>query len=117
MTVIRIALPVPLRSQFDYQYDDADDIAVGMRVEVPFGRQKMVGIVEALNVETTLDPEQLKPISKVLDEEPIFNADVFKWCVGDQYYHHPFGDVLQAYYLLNCAKAKPIILHCRVNGA
>ncbi len=97
MTVIRIALPVPLRSQFDYRYDDANDIAVGMRVEVPFGRQTMMGIVEALNVKTTLGPEQLKPVCKVLDEKPIFSVDVFKWLRWcSQYYHHPFGDVLQA---------------------
>ena len=43
MPIVRIALDVPLHTLFDYTV--TDDIAVGQRVLVPFGRRQMVGVV------------------------------------------------------------------------
>jgi len=44
--VLRVALALPLRQLFDYLPGDAPVVAKsGMRVLVPFGRRKMVGVV------------------------------------------------------------------------
>ncbi|MFX7306608.1 hypothetical protein ABTI71_18915, partial [Acinetobacter baumannii] len=49
MTILRLALPSPLRQAFDYRLPAAlaaDGVpAAGVRVRVPFGRQQLVALV------------------------------------------------------------------------
>ena len=70
-------------------------IEPGMRVRVPFGRQKLVGIVMERADSSDLAEERLKPILEVLDPRPVLDASalaLLRWAA--EYYHHPIGEVL-----------------------
>ncbi|MEM9102034.1 MAG: hypothetical protein AAGB12_06905 [Pseudomonadota bacterium] len=58
MKILVVALPVPLRRTFDYRFSDEFceiRLQVGMRVCVPFGHQKMVGVILGVKVATDID--------------------------------------------------------------
>ncbi|MHC1479648.1 primosomal protein N' [Frateuria aurantia] len=73
---LRIALPVPLPNFFDYRLPQGPWPLPGTRVEVPFGRGKRVGVVTAVVDDSPLDESQLKPIVRVLDHEPLLDAEL-----------------------------------------
>jgi len=52
-----------------------DDIKVGIRVKVPFGKQKLEGFVMEINSEYNLD---LKDIDSVVDKDIILNDELIK---------------------------------------
>ena len=66
----------------------------GVRVRVPFGRQRLVGIV-VRHSETTEVPEgKLRAVEAVLDAAPLLSAgdlELLQWAAD--YYHHPVGEV------------------------
>ncbi len=75
--VLRIALPVPLPRLFDYLPPDAaTDIAPGTRVKVPFGRGTRVGVVVEVADGSALPAHQLKRVQRVLDSEPLLDAEL-----------------------------------------
>jgi primosomal protein N' (replication factor Y) len=93
--IARVAVPRPLWTPFDYQVPDGTPRPLpGARVRVPFGTSELIGLV----VETTELPATdaaLKPLTTVIDAEPILQADVFEligWAT--EYYHHPPGEAL-----------------------
>ncbi len=97
--ILNIAVPCPLHRTFDYRLANCDSerlIQPGMRVRVPFGRQKLIGFV-IKEVQTSEVPDnKLKTITAVLDDisllpQPIL--DLLFWAA--RYYAHPLGDVLQ----------------------
>src|SRR5579871_2955864 len=97
--VFRVALDTPLKRLFDYLEPPSGlftaDVRPGMRVRVPFGRQKLVGIVMEVATSSDVPAEKLKPILEVLDAQPVLDASalaLLQWA-GD-YYHHPLGEVL-----------------------
>ncbi|WP_318466809.1 primosomal protein N' [Photobacterium leiognathi] len=93
--IARVALPVPLDKTFDYLIKSDDMPVIGGRVQVPFGRQRLVGIVTALTDHSDFPLEQLKPIQKVIDKAPLWMPplfDLLKW--ASQYYQYPLGDTL-----------------------
>ena len=97
MSVLRVALPVPLRQHFDYQLETADAAAVciGSRVLVPFGKRLLVGIVWQIDPSDSFNDKALKPISQLLDPSPVLGSllrDLLSFAAD--YYHHPLGDVL-----------------------
>ncbi len=97
-SILRIALPVPLRKTFDYLPSaHMPLLQVGMRVLVPFGRRRLVGILIEVAQETTCAPDKLKPIIAVLDETALFPPLIFKLCLwASHYYHYPLGEVFSA---------------------
>ncbi|HWL24370.1 MAG TPA: primosomal protein N' [Ureibacillus sp.] len=57
-------------------------IECGSRVKVPFGPRDVLGFVISLKSETEIDIEKLKPISKLLDIEPVLTSEMLtlaKW--------------------------------------
>jgi primosomal protein N' (replication factor Y) len=99
--VVRVALPTPLRRLFDYRADPpglpAGTIVPGMRVRVPFGRQRLIGIAMELAGSSELPEERLKPVLEILDPRPILDPatlGLLGWAAD--YYHHPIGEVLAA---------------------
>ncbi|MEO6799582.1 MAG: primosomal protein N' [Rhodanobacter sp.] len=76
--VLRVALPVPLHTLFDYLPADAGEARAGSRVLVPFGRGRMVGVVVAADVETAVDNLRLKQALRVLDDEPLLDAELMQ---------------------------------------
>ena len=78
--LISVALDVPINHLFDYITEN-QDIKVGHRVEVPFGRSKRIGIV--LEVESFKMQEsayKIKKIYKVIDKAPLLSMEIIKTC-------------------------------------
>ena len=69
--VVRVALDMPLRRVFDYLAPEGPETPPraqpGTRVRVPFGRQRLVGVVMEVADSSELPVERLKPILEVLD--------------------------------------------------
>lgn len=96
-TILRIAVPSPLFRLFDYlpPRGISGPLQPGVRVQVPFGRSRMVGILVATSHSSEIDPARLKRVQKVLDGEPLLPADILamaQWAAA--YYQHPLGEVL-----------------------
>jgi primosomal protein N' (replication factor Y) (superfamily II helicase) len=97
--IFRVALDTPLNSLFDY-LPPAEGlfpaaIEPGTRVRVPFGRQRLVGIIMEVAASSDLPQERLKPVLEVLDSRPVLDASalaLLQWAA--EYYHHPIGEVL-----------------------
>ncbi|MGS1121281.1 primosomal protein N' [Rhodanobacter sp. UC4436_H3] len=77
-TVLRVALPLPLPTLFDYLPPAGDVPRPGSRVLVPFGRDKLVGVVVESGVESTLDGPRLKPVLRALDDDPLLDAELLQ---------------------------------------
>ncbi len=80
--IARVALPVPLDKNFDYLIKPNTTPVIGGRVLVPFGRQRLVGIVIAIGNDSDFPIQQLKPIQQVLDNQPLWQPALFellKW--------------------------------------
>jgi primosomal protein N' (replication factor Y) len=68
-----------------------------MRVRVPFGRQRLIGVAAATAAASELPEERLKSVLERLDAQPIFDPATLAllgWAAD--YYHHPIGEVLAA---------------------
>ena len=92
---VRVALPVPLRRQFDYLAPEPLP-AIGCRVRVSFGRQQLVGLVTDHPEQSDLPLAKLKPILEVLDTTPLLPPSLWQLLLWSaHYYQHPLGEVLQ----------------------
>lgn len=99
---IEVAVPTPLFQTFTYRVPEGSPLsspAPGCRVVVPFGRQKMVGVVLGSSQEPPqgLDPAKLKAALEVVDDQALFSENLLKlarWM--STYYYHPPGEVLRA---------------------
>lgn len=97
--ILKVALPTPLRRLFDYLPNDdiaaCQNIQPGVRVQVPFGRRTLVGIVMNITQKSDIELAKLKPIAALLDEKPLFPKDLLNFFnKAAQYYHHPIGEVV-----------------------
>ena len=97
--ILRVAVPVPLAQLFDYLPPpgvEAETIAPGSRVSVPFGRSQRIGIVIDTPAQSELAPARLKRASALLDPQPLISAELLmslRWLA--RYYLHPLGEVLE----------------------
>jgi primosomal protein N' (replication factor Y) len=119
--LVQVALPVPLYRVFDYAIPvNCAQPAIGSRVEVPFGRQTLIGIAVSHIAQTDSDVpiNKLKPFNKVLDDDAILGTAMLKlarWLAS--YYHHPLGDVLSVMLPSLVRQGKPLdllITHWRI---
>ncbi len=100
--ILQVALDTPLRRVFDYlppaQTSSVQELPrPGVRVSVPFGRQRLIGILVGIVSESTLPLAKLKAAHEFLDERPVFDPVTFellRWAAD--YYHHPIGEVYAA---------------------
>lgn len=97
-TILRVAVPAPLYSCFDYlspEGVDPDGLLPGMRFLVPFGRGERCGVLLELAAESELEIGSLKRASRLLDTEPLLGSDDLKLLLwAAEYYRHPVGDVI-----------------------
>ncbi|MEX1073971.1 MAG: primosomal protein N', partial [Burkholderiales bacterium] len=70
MTVLRIALDVPLATLFDYAPAEDGAARVGDRVVVPFGTRSRVGVVVEEADSSKIDAGKLKRVARVLEDVP-----------------------------------------------
>ena len=99
--VLTLALPTPLHRHFEYlapvdlSPTEAAALKPGIRLEVPFGHQVLVGILIGLNTTSTYPIEKLKPALRALDTQPLIGGDLLELCLFTaDYYHHPLGEVM-----------------------
>jgi len=94
--IVEVAVPSPLYRSFDYKLPDAFPVPTpGTRVLVPFGRQRLIGIVLGRKAHSDLSDNKLKALQEVLDPGPVFDTDLLQllnWTA--RYYHHPIGETL-----------------------
>ncbi|WP_434353513.1 primosomal protein N' [Psychrobacter sp. HD31] len=110
--LVSTSLPVPLYKTFDYKVPTGIQLPkIGCRVQVPFGRQTLVGLVIAYtNVEDCQIPDnKLKTITTIIDKTPIVDEKWLKlasWL--SNYYHYPLGDVIGVMLPTLIREGKPI---------
>ncbi|MCO6523906.1 MAG: primosomal protein N' [Candidatus Schmidhempelia sp.] len=97
MLIAHVALAVPLSKLFDYLIPEslANQITVGARVKVPFGKRHDIGIVVNIDTDTEFDAIKLKGISEVIDHTSLFPNKLWQllfWAAD--YYYYPIGEVL-----------------------
>ena len=112
---VDVILPVPLDGMFTYSVPQQleEQVRVGVRVLVPFGRNKSyVGVVALIHgdypfrEEETKRPDyrgtvasvpQIKPILQILDSSPILLSSQLRlWQWMADYYMSPIGEVYKA---------------------
>lgn len=94
-----VAVPAPLYRLFDYRIPVSAEgtLAPGMRVRIPFGRQRLVGVVVEAPREIDTQGREYKFIEAVLDTAPVFSPDLWALCRwAADYYQYPLGEVLSA---------------------
>ncbi len=92
-----VSLPVPLDQPFTYSLPSSlhHRVKAGARVIVPFGTRKLTGVVLALHRDAP--GVRARPVEKLIDEEPIFDAALLRlarWVAA--YYCAPLGEVLRS---------------------
>lgn len=90
-----IAFNIPVDSLFTYSVPGSlkDIISTGSRVQAPFGKRTITGIVMELTGSTNLT--KLKPVLKILDPVPIITPEMISFCRWvSAYYVCPIGEVI-----------------------
>ena len=99
-TIVRVAVPSPLRRLFDYKVKEScafvpNSLVAGMRVSVPFGRRQIIGMIIEITNHSDIVPEKLKDVTEFVDDQPILSGrllKLFKW--ASSYYQFPIGETL-----------------------
>jgi primosomal protein N' (replication factor Y) len=100
---VNVALKRPVHCEFTYRIpavpegDAPLDLRPGMRVVVPFGRRREVGVVVSVEDQTDVPAARIKAIAQVLDGEPVVGEDLLKltrWLAD--YYACSWGEALAA---------------------
>ncbi|WP_023604159.1 primosomal protein N' [Aliivibrio logei] len=94
-SIAHVSLPVPLDRTFDYLIKAGQHPVIGGRVKVPFGRQRLIGIVTKLSNDSEFAREKLKGLDSVLDSTSLWPPHLYKllnW--SSTYYQYPLGETL-----------------------
>ncbi|MBN2419765.1 MAG: primosomal protein N' [Deltaproteobacteria bacterium] len=94
-----MAVCAPVDSLFTYSVPDdlQHDIETGKRVLAPFKNREVIGYITDTDIDVTNIDYDLKDITDILDESPLFSRNLvpfFRW-ISD-YYICPVGMVIQA---------------------
>ncbi len=95
MSILRVALDLPLARLFDYRADDAQADDVGRRVLVPFGNKQVVGLIVEVRDTSDFDPAKLRDAKMILRDTPALPESwtaLTRFCAG--YYQRPLGEVM-----------------------
>jgi primosomal protein N' (replication factor Y) len=88
--LVSVALPVPFQAPFTYRMPPGLAVPeLGVRVQVPFGSRRMIGVVVGAGTEA--GDRTLKEVAQVLDESPLVEPallDLAAW-VADHYLAPP----------------------------
>ncbi len=108
--ILRVAVDAPLHGLFDYLPPadcDLRQLTPGLRLAVPFGRGKRIGVLAELAAHSALPSARLRRVQAVLDTEPVLDAQLLalaRWLA--EYYHHPIGEVLAGALPVSLRKGK-----------
>ena len=100
MSILRLAIPSPLRRHFDYlapvgaSEDEMIGLRPGIRLRVPFGRREVTGYLIAVCEDSDIPFNSLKHALEILDKAPLIDPLLLHLCQwAADYYHHPHGEV------------------------
>ncbi len=100
--LLEIALPVPLRRNFDYlppvdfPVNALGSLQAGTLVRVPFGHQELIGVLLSVKSVSSYQPAKLRPALEVIDHQPVLGAELLELCRwAADYYQSPLGEALQ----------------------
>lgn len=117
MSVLRLAIPSPLRRNFDYlppagmSQAQIDTLQPGVRLRVPFGAREVTGYLLGVFTESAISEDALKPALELLDDSPLLDAQMLQLCHwAADYYHHPLGDVYTNLFPKRLREGKPVQL-------
>jgi primosomal protein N' (replication factor Y) len=117
MSVLRLAIPSPLRRNFDYlppagmSQARIDTLQPGVRLRVPFGAREVTGYLLGVFTESAISEDALKPALELLDDAPLLDAQMLQLCHwAADYYHHPLGDVYTTLFPKRLREGKPVQL-------
>lgn len=100
MPVLKLAIPTPLRTLFDYLPPadcDPAGLQPGSRLRVSFGRREVTGYLVEQCEDSELQTSSLKAADAVLDSQSLLSAPVLALCNwAADYYQYPPGEVFQA---------------------
>lgn len=73
-----VALDRPLEGDLTYRVPDGMVVAAGMRVQVPLGQGREVGVVTKVGTDPRCDPSKVRLLLRVLDAEPLVDGDLIE---------------------------------------
>jgi primosomal protein N' (replication factor Y) len=95
VTIVRVALDVPLPTLFDYRTRADEPVQSGQRVLVPFGRGRKAGVILEVDAPPQIGLERIKAVAHVFHDEVALAEDVVELLrFSADYYHHPIGQVV-----------------------
>ncbi len=110
--IYRVALPVPLHKLFDYLAPDTIlPCQPGCRIEVPFRTGSKTAFLVEITRHSTVATDKLKPINRIIDEQPLLAAidlQLLHWVAN--YYHHPLGEVISSAFPVGLRQGKTATL-------
>lgn len=114
MSILRLAIPSPLRRHFDYlppagmNESNVKALQPGIRLRVPFGRREVTAWLLCVQENSDLPPESLKSVLEILDPKPLPGAALLHLCQwAAAYYHHPAGEVFSTIFPKRLREGKP----------
>ena len=109
--ILKVAVNVPLSREFDYRPAAGQPAAEpGLRVIVPFGRRRQVGIIMAVAERSELPVDKLRRCLAAPDETALLSAIDLKLIrFTADYYHHPVGEVVAAALPAMLRQGKPLV--------
>ncbi len=108
MPIVRVALDVPLPSLFDYSCDQ--EVAIGQRVIVPFGKRQMVGLVLECVDTSDMAPDRVKSVLQIPADNAPLSSELIKllrFC--SDYYRHPAGQTFLSALPTRLRSVQPVV--------
>ena len=98
---VEIVFPLPFRKAFTYSVpkDLQEYSKIGVRAVAPFGKRILTGFIVNIPDSISLKKDEIKPISDILDDKPIFTNKTLK-----------FYEWLSEYYLCSLGEALKLIV-------
>ena len=90
-----ITFNLPVDSLFTYSIPNSiqNEVKIGSRVLAPFGNRNITGVV--LEFPEKSDLKKIRPVTKILDAEPIISQEMIDFCRWiSKYYVCPIGEVV-----------------------
>ena len=100
---LQVVLNIPLNQAFTYLdcENSENKSRVGFRADLKFGNRRMTGFVvgesDSLPADCPVEESKIRPILRILDEEPLFNEEIIelaKWV--SRYYLCSVGEAISA---------------------
>src|SRR3977135_4525709 len=107
--IVRVALDVPLPRLFDYRAEDATRADICGRDLVPFGKNRLVGLIVELAAESEVPASRLRAAERILREvAPLRREWIELAKFSNNSYQRPLGEVVAAAFPSRLRSARPI---------